>query len=114
MTHARERPSAAGWKTTTAAFAASRSCSQCSVGRLSAAFLRGADPELHRQLGELEKSEPAAAEAAVPDLASLGPDDFDVPLQATASRSLDTCLRGARLWPCVFGDSAERLVCSYN
>lgn len=53
--------------------------------------LRAADDELHRQLAELDKAEkPAAAGAA------LAAADYDVPLQATAARALDTCLRGAR------------------
>jgi len=53
--------------------------------------LRAADDELHRQLAELDKAEKPAAAAAVLDAA-----DYDVPLQATAARALDTCLRGAR------------------
>ncbi len=51
--------------------------------------LRAADDELHRQLAELDKAEKPTAGA--PDAA-----DYDVPLQATAARALDTCLRGAR------------------
>ncbi|MBN9521224.1 HEAT repeat domain-containing protein [bacterium] len=53
--------------------------------------LRAADDELHRQLAELDKAEKPAAAGAALDAA-----DYDVPLQATAARALDTCLRGAR------------------
>ncbi|QDU21891.1 HEAT repeat domain-containing protein [Urbifossiella limnaea] len=53
--------------------------------------LRAADDELHRQLAELDKAEKPAAAAAALDAA-----DYDVPLQATAARAVDTCLRGAR------------------
>lgn len=59
-------------------------------------YLRRADPELHRQLNELQGAEQPAAEVPAADKARLTPDDYDVPLQATAARALDTCLRGAR------------------
>jgi ParB family chromosome partitioning protein len=74
--------------------------------------LRGRDPELQRQLVEQETfsqeaapeekkataakkvdSEAARKRQAAPDLAE---GDYDPLLQATASRALDTCLRGAR------------------
>lgn len=58
--------------------------------------LRGADEELHRQLNELEKSDKHAESVPSSIRAKLTPDDFDVPLQATACRALDTCLRGAK------------------
>ena len=58
--------------------------------------LRGADEELHRQLNELERSDKAAEAVPSSIRAKLAPDDFDVPLQATACRALDTCLRGAK------------------
>lgn len=64
-----------------------------------AGVLRAADGELNRQLNELEKADksdrpapPVAADAR----SKLTPADYDVLLQATASRALDTCLRGAR------------------
>ncbi|OWK47383.1 HEAT repeat domain-containing protein [Fimbriiglobus ruber] len=59
-------------------------------------YLRKADPELHRQLGEIPGADVPIADVPVVDRARLTPDDFDVPLQATAARALDTCLRGAR------------------
>ena len=64
-----------------------------------AAVLRALDTELNRQLNELEKAEksdkpaPPVAEGAKE---KLTPTDYDTLLQATASRALDTCLRGAR------------------
>ena len=72
--------------------------------------LRERDPELNRQLIELETfgQDPAVqarAQAEAEKIAKKGiPDkppaledgDYDPLLQATASRSLDTCLRGAR------------------
>lgn len=81
-----------------------------------AAALRGRDPEVERQLDELEnigkeqKPEDAKAEKkeakepkeAKPKAAkkAAGPQleqaDYEPLLQATASRALDTCLRGAR------------------
>ena len=62
--------------------------------------LRERDPELQRQLGELEETAPTATSApaspqAAPPPPALAKDDFTPLLQATASRSLDTCLRGA-------------------
>jgi ParB family chromosome partitioning protein len=63
--------------------------------------LRARDPELDRQLLELEHfgkeapSEPKAAKPAAVK-ARLEDADFDPLLQAAASRALDTCLRGAR------------------
>ncbi len=85
-------------------------------------FLRKRDPELERQLQELDKAasgkkekdkgpeKPAEGkeqeqEAAMilgsseqrrKDAAKLERDDYEPLLQATASRALDTCLRGAR------------------
>ncbi|MBP3954560.1 HEAT repeat domain-containing protein [Gemmata sp. G18] len=64
-----------------------------------AGVLRASDTELNRQLNELEKAE--KADKAAPQLATdakgkLTPTDYDTLLQATASRALDTCLRGAR------------------
>jgi ParB family chromosome partitioning protein len=61
--------------------------------------LRSKDPELNRQVNELEKAE--KPDKPPPEVAAnakdkLKPADFDVLLQATASRALDTCLRGAR------------------
>lgn len=64
-----------------------------------AGVLRASDGELNRQLNELEKAEKAdkAAPPVAPDAKSkLTPNDYDTLLQATASRALDTCLRGAR------------------
>lgn len=69
-----------------------------------AAVLRAGDPELHRQLNEIEKPEKEKGDKsdkmapAVPPGAkeTLTPADYDTLLQATASRALDTCLRGAR------------------
>ncbi len=64
-----------------------------------AGVLRASDSELNRQLNELEKAE--KADKAAPPVAAdakskLTPTDYDTLLQATASRALDTCLRGAR------------------
>ncbi len=64
-----------------------------------AGVLRASDTELNRQLNELEKAE--KADKAAPQVAAdakgkLAPTDYDTLLQATASRALDTCLRGAR------------------
>ncbi len=59
-------------------------------------YLRRADPDLHRQLNELQGSDKPASEVPAADKSRLTPDDYDVPLQATAARALDTCLRGAR------------------
>ncbi len=72
-----------------------------------AAVLRASDAELHRQLNELEagtstdKKEKDKSEKAAPSVPpdakkKLTPSDYDTLLQATASRALDTCLRGAR------------------
>src|SRR5205807_1778201 len=75
--------------------------------------LRKRDPELHRQLTELETfgKEPAPQAEAKPQpegavakrakreadgKVDLAEGDYDPLLQATASRALDTCLRGAR------------------
>ena len=70
--------------------------------------LRSIDPELQRQLAELEgtttaeeATPPAKAKKGKPAKApareeSLEDADFEPLLQATASRALDTCLRGAR------------------
>ena len=67
------------------------------LGRYGLAnYLRKADPELHRQLNELQGSDAAIESVPAADRAALVADDFDVPLQATAARALDTCLRGAR------------------
>ena len=62
--------------------------------------LRSRDPDLQRQLadlGETRPSEPSPAKKSKATDADQ-PDDSDVEplLQATASRALDTCLRGAR------------------
>ncbi|MBA4188823.1 MAG: hypothetical protein C0467_12565 [Planctomycetaceae bacterium] len=64
-----------------------------------AGVLRAGDTELNRQLNELEKAE--KSDRAAPVVAAnakdkLTPTDYDTLLQATASRALDTCLRGAR------------------
>ena len=59
-------------------------------------YLRRADPELHRQLNELQGTDTPATDVPAADKKKLTPDDYDVPLQATAARALDTCLRGAR------------------
>ncbi len=64
-----------------------------------AGVLRAGDQELNRQINELEKADKAdkAAPAVAADAKSkLTPTDYDTLLQATASRALDTCLRGAR------------------
>jgi ParB family chromosome partitioning protein len=64
-----------------------------------AAVLRASDTELNRQLNELEKAEKpdkAAPPVAADAKSKLTPADYDTLLQATASRALDTCLRGAR------------------
>lgn len=64
-----------------------------------AAVLRASDTELNRQLNELEKAEKsdkAAPSVAADAKSKLTPNDYDTLLQATASRALDTCLRGAR------------------
>ena len=74
-----------------------------------AAVLRALDPELHRQLKELEappksdkdKTDKKDDDKTVPPVVpgakeKLTPNDYDTLLQATASRALDTCLRGAR------------------
>ena len=64
-----------------------------------AGVLRARDTELNRQLNELEKADKSdRAAPAVPANAKdkLTPADYDTLLQATASRALDTCLRGAR------------------
>lgn len=64
-----------------------------------ASVLRAGDTELNRQINELEKAEKSdkAAPAVGADAkAKLAPTDYDTLLQATASRALDTCLRGAR------------------
>lgn len=64
-----------------------------------AGVLRADDVDLNRQLNELEKAEKtdkAAPPVAADARAGLTPADYDVLLQATASRALDTCLRGAR------------------
>src|SRR5262249_23161706 len=74
--------------------------------------LRQGDPELQRQLVELEtfgqestekkeEKKPKAAKGKEPKESkeprpTLAETDYDPLLQATASRSLDTCLRGAR------------------
>lgn len=84
--------------------------------------LRKIDPDLDRQLGDLEgigpdgtpaaqpkTADPPKAADAAPEIAgqmetiaskrkrvNLDPADYEPLLQATASRSLDTCLRGAR------------------
>ena len=64
-----------------------------------AAVLRASDSELNRQLNELEnadKRDKAAPPVAANAKDKLTPADYDTLLQATASRALDTCLRGAR------------------
>ena len=63
--------------------------------------LRGRDKDLHRLLWELETfGEKVDAEAKPPKVkkakAELGTDDLRPLLEALASRSLDTCLAGAR------------------
>ena len=66
------------------------------------ASLRSRDPELERQLTELEGTAPAetkptkAARSKGAGPSELDADDVQPLLQATASRALDTCLRGAR------------------
>jgi ParB family chromosome partitioning protein len=57
--------------------------------------LRARDPELARQLAELVGVEPKPP-AEAPPPADLAEADYDPLLQATASRALDACLRGAR------------------
>ncbi|QEL13293.1 HEAT repeat domain-containing protein [Limnoglobus roseus] len=59
-----------------------------------AEFLRSADGELHRQLNEIEKSDKAPPKVSAK--VKLDDADYDTLLQATASRALDTCLRGAK------------------
>jgi ParB family chromosome partitioning protein len=64
-----------------------------------AAVLRAGDPDLNRQINELEKAEKpdkAAPSVAANAREKLTAADYDALLQATASRALDTCLRGAR------------------
>ncbi|MBA4066455.1 MAG: hypothetical protein C0501_22630 [Isosphaera sp.] len=64
-----------------------------------AGVLRAGDPELNRQVNELEKADKAdkaAAPVAAGEKGELTAADYDTLLQATASRALDTCLRGAR------------------
>jgi ParB family chromosome partitioning protein len=71
--------------------------------------LRRLDPELQRLLAEIEALGPDGTPAKVPEAGAaqadkptrrtavkLAENDFDPLLQATASRALDTCLRGAR------------------
>jgi len=69
-------------------------------------LLRALDPELHRQLSDLEATaadgtprkdvEPKAPLAVPVNLPILSDADLEPLLQATASRALDTCLHGAR------------------
>jgi ParB family chromosome partitioning protein len=65
------------------------------------ATLRARDPDLHRQLAELEGAPAAEGDKgkAPPKKGKAGPaltdDDLEPLLQATASRALRTCLRGA-------------------
>jgi ParB family chromosome partitioning protein len=61
-----------------------------------AEFLRATDAEIHRQLNEIEKSEKAPPKVSARAKGELVAADFDTLLQATASRALDTCLRGAK------------------
>jgi ParB family chromosome partitioning protein len=64
-----------------------------------AGVLRFKDPELNRQVNELEKADKPDKLAPEPPANAadkLSPAEYDVLLQATASRALDTCLRGAR------------------
>lgn len=64
-----------------------------------AAVLRAGDSELNRQVNELEKAErsdKAATLVSADAKSKLTANDYDTLLQATASRALDTCLRGAR------------------
>src|SRR5262249_3416282 len=61
-----------------------------------AGVLRARDTELNRQVNELDKSDKPAPEVPANAKEKLKPADYDVLLQATASRALDTCLRGAR------------------
>ncbi|MCE9560946.1 MAG: HEAT repeat domain-containing protein [Planctomycetes bacterium] len=66
---------------------------------LLAKVLRAGDQELNRQINELErveKPDKAAPPVAAYEKGELTPADYDTLLQATASRALDTCLRGAR------------------
>ncbi len=68
------------------------------VGEKLLRALRERDAELNRQLAELEGGKaggktPAARKKGT---VALGEDELTPLLQATASRSLDTCLRGAR------------------
>ena len=61
--------------------------------------LRAGDQELNRQINELEKAEKPdklAVPVAPSEKNELSATDYDTLLQATASRALDTCLRGAR------------------
>jgi ParB family transcriptional regulator, chromosome partitioning protein len=66
---------------------------------LLAKVLRAGDQDLNRQINELEKAEktdkpgPAVSPSEKGELCAT---DYDTLLQATASRALDTCLRGAR------------------
>src|SRR5262249_42702101 len=69
-------------------------------------LLRSLDPELHRQLSDLEATAPDGTPLKAADpkpqptapspLPKLAEAELEPLLQATASRSLDTCLRGAR------------------
>ncbi len=61
-----------------------------------ATLLRGNDADLHRQLNELEKSDKKQPEPTAKAKDKLDDADYDTLLQATASRALDTCLRGAK------------------
>jgi ParB family chromosome partitioning protein len=62
-----------------------------------AAGLRSLDEEWHRQLTEIEGGKDAKQpEEPKGWRAKLEPADLDTLLQATASRALDTCLRGAK------------------
>ncbi len=58
-----------------------------------AAVLRARDSELNRQLSEFASTVQVVTADAKD---KLTPNDYDTLLQATASRALDTCLRGAR------------------
>jgi ParB family chromosome partitioning protein len=69
-----------------------------------ATVLRGNDADLHRQLNELEKSDKKPPEVSAKTKDKLDDADYDTLLQATASRALDTCLRGAK-GLAVLGDS---------
>ena len=102
------RPCADAPRTPIPRSAARRSSSRCTRASGCSRPCGRVDPELQRQLAELEgtataeeATPPAKAKKGKPAKApareeSLEDADFEPLLQATASRALDTCLRGAR------------------